>query len=102
MRAIRVVWGGGVYFDPLIAGQFLGPSASPARTRAAPAELSEREAEVLRLVALGHSNKVIAAQLEVAGKTAETYKARAMEKLALRSRVDIVRYAIERGWMREV
>ena len=57
---------------------------------------------MLRLVALGHSNKVIAAQLEVAGKTAETYKARAMEKLALRSRVDIVRYAIERGWMREV
>jgi DNA-binding NarL/FixJ family response regulator len=52
------------------------------------------------LTAQGHSNKEIASQLSVSVKTVETYKARAMEKLGLRSRVDIVRDAAERGWLR--
>jgi DNA-binding NarL/FixJ family response regulator len=65
-------------------------------------ELSERESEVVRLIALGYSNKEIAAQLKVSVKTVETYKTRSMEKLHIRSRVDIVRYAVRRGWLETV
>jgi two-component system, NarL family, response regulator NreC len=61
--------------------------------------LSDREAEVIRLIALGYSNKEIAARLRVSMKTVEAYKARATEKLHIRSRVDLVRYAIGRGWL---
>ena len=73
------------------------------RRRGGPAddgELSEREAEVvLRRRPAGYSNKEIAAQLDISVKTVETYKARSMEKLGLRSRADVVRYALERGWL---
>ena len=62
-------------------------------------ELSERETEVLRLVAGGHSNKEISTRLNISVKTVETYKARAMEKLGYRSRVDLVRYAADQGWL---
>ena len=62
-------------------------------------ELSEREGEVLRLIALGYSNKEIASNLKLSVKTVETYKMRSMEKLSMRSRVDIVRYAAQRGWL---
>ena len=61
--------------------------------------LSEREAEVVRLIALGYSNKQIAARMEVSVKTIETYKTRAMEKLNIRGRVGLVRYALRRGWL---
>jgi len=61
--------------------------------------LSEREEEVLGLIAQGYSNKEIAARLRISTKTVETYKARSLEKLGLRSRVDIVKYPAQRGWM---
>lgn len=100
-RAIRAVHGGGVYVDPVMAGGMFGGGG--ARLQSLPssslAELSEREAEVLQLTALGHSNKSIATQLNVGVKTVETYKARAMDKLGFRSRVEIVRYAAYRGWL---
>ena len=63
------------------------------------ADLSDRESEVVRLIAQGYSNKEIAAQLKLSVKTVETYKTRSMEKLGVRSRVDIVRYASRRGWL---
>jgi two-component system response regulator NreC len=101
IRAIRAVAGGGMFVDPHIAAKvvsnFLQPKSKSANGTS---ELSERETEVLRFTAQGHSNKEIAAQLSVSVKTVETYKARAMEKLGLRSRVDIVRDAAERGWLR--
>jgi two-component system, NarL family, response regulator NreC len=59
--------------------------------------LSEREQETLRLVALGHTSKEIADQLSVSAKTVETYRARGMEKLGLRSRAALVRLALARG-----
>lgn len=62
--------------------------------------LSEREAQVLQLIAQGHSNKEIAVQLAVSAKTVETYKLRLMEKLDLHTRVDIVRYALQQGLLR--
>ncbi|HEX2528808.1 MAG TPA: response regulator transcription factor [Geminicoccus sp.] len=97
VRAIRAVAAGGVYLDPAIADKAL-PEA--ARTAASPAEpLSQREQEVLRLVAQGFSNKETATQLKVSVKTIETYKQRAAEKLDLRTRADIVRYGASHGWM---
>jgi len=57
---------------------------------------------VVRPVALGYSNKEIAARLKVSVKTVETYKARAMDKLQMRSRVDIVRFAVRSGWLGDV
>jgi two-component system response regulator NreC len=62
-------------------------------------ELSERESMTVRLIALGYSNKQIAARFRVSVKTVETYKARALAKMGVRSRVRLVRFAIRRGWM---
>lgn len=102
-RAILAVAAGGMYLDPAIAGKAVsglaGGGARPGTV--ATAELSEREADVLRLVACGHSNKAISARLSISVKTVETYKARAMEKLGFHSRVDVVRYAADQGWLRE-
>ncbi len=100
VHAIRVVAGGGVYLDPALAGSVVDDFVRPQIVRDSPApELSEREAEVVRLIALGYSNKEIASLLELSVKTIETYKARSMEKLGMRSRVDIVQYAAMRGWL---
>jgi DNA-binding NarL/FixJ family response regulator len=63
--------------------------------------LSDREREVVRYVAHGYSNKEIAQKLDVSVKTVETYRYRATEKLGLRSRADLVRYAIDQGWLAE-
>jgi DNA-binding NarL/FixJ family response regulator len=100
IHAIRALAHGGVYLDPAMAGRVVeGYVGEPAG--GAEADLSEREAEVLRRIAVGLSNKEIAARLGVSVKTVETYKARSMQKLGLHSRVDIVRYALRRGWLRE-
>jgi DNA-binding NarL/FixJ family response regulator len=101
-RAIHAVAAGGMYLDPAIAGKVVGRLARRAGDHAGQqAELSERETDVLRLVAGGHSNKAIASRLNISVKTVETYKARAMEKLGFSSRVDVVRYAADQGWLRE-
>jgi DNA-binding NarL/FixJ family response regulator len=65
------------------------------------ARLSERERDVLRMMAVGHSNKDIAAELEISIKTVEVHKANGMRKLELRNRVDVVKWAILHGWLRE-
>ena len=103
VRAIRIVHGGGAYFDPMIAGMIVETTKrrSNDAVLTSPADLSERELDVLRLTALGHSNKAIAAELALGIKTVETYKARAMEKLGFRSRVDVVRYAMDSGWLND-
>ena len=56
---------------------------------------------MIRLIAQGYSNKEISAQLKIGTKTVETYKARVMEKLELRSRVELVRYALHQGWLKD-
>jgi len=99
IHAIKAVADGRVYLDPSLAGGVLDSlRGKPTSSAAGDADLSQREAEVLRLIALGYSNKEIAAKLELSVKTVETYKKRSVEKLGLRSRVDIVRYAAEQGW----
>jgi DNA-binding NarL/FixJ family response regulator len=101
IRALHAVVSGGMYLDPAIAGKVVGRAA---RGGAHPqpgqaSELSERETDVVRLVAGGHSNKEISARLAISVKTVETYKARAMDKLGYRSRVELVRYAADQGWL---
>lgn len=100
-QAIRTVVGGGVYLDPRVADNVVTrfireQSVKDGRNHT---ELSQRETEVLRLIALGYGNKEIAARLGVSVKTVETYKTRLMEKLDLHSRVHIVRYARHQGWL---
>jgi DNA-binding NarL/FixJ family response regulator len=100
-QAIRTVVAGGVYLDPRLAdkviiGLIRDQSLKDSRQHT---ELSQRETEVLRLIALGYGNKEIATRLAISVKTVETYKTRLMEKLDLHSRVDIVRYALRQGWL---
>ena len=99
IQAIRAVAAGGVYLDPGMAGKVLGGFVRQAAADGVGAELSEREAEVARQTAAGHSNKEVAARLDLSVKTVETYRARAMEKLGLRGRADLVRYAVQQGWL---
>lgn len=104
ISAIRVVAKNGVYLDPSLANKLvsgLSQGQSPDEPAKRENTLSQREAEVLRLIAQGYSNKEIAVQLEISIKTVETYKARAMEKAGLGSRADIVRFAVQRGWLQE-
>ncbi len=103
VRAIHAVAEGGLYLDPAIAGKVVGAAArsTPNSPLGAPAELSERETEVLRLLAEGHTSKEISSRLTISVKTVETYKARAMDKLGFKTRVDVVRYAASRGWLRD-
>jgi DNA-binding NarL/FixJ family response regulator len=101
VRAIRAVADGGLYLDPAIAERALPSASGPHRStgKAAPAELTPRETEVLRFIAQGFSNKEIAARLDVSVKTVETHKARAVEKLGLFTRADVVRYGADQGWL---
>jgi two-component system response regulator NreC len=103
IRAIRTVATGGVYLDPSLAGKVVGGFVRKPAGKGTPEgeELSEREEEVVRLTAAGYSNKEIAGQLDLSVKTVETYKARSLEKLGLHSRSDLVRYALERGWLQD-
>ena len=100
-HAIRVVAGGGLYLDPALAKQVLSATGRPPSPQSLLVHdrLSDRETEVVRRIAQGFSNKEIAAQLTINAKTVETYKARSLEKLGLSSRADLVRYALQRGWL---
>lgn len=97
LRAIRTVGGGGIYVDPRVSRSLVDHIVGVNRPPAT-ADLSDRETQILRFIALGYANKEIAQLLDLSVKSIETYKARAMEKLDLRGRVDIVRLARERGW----
>jgi DNA-binding NarL/FixJ family response regulator len=101
LRAIHAVAAGGIYLDPAIAGQAIAGAANGPQDVApgGGAELSDREVEMLRLTAVGHSNKAIAAILGVGVKSVETYKARAMEKRGFANRVELVGYALSQGWL---
>ncbi len=100
VRALRLVAAGGVYLDPVLAGKVVGDIVAEGEEsgKADGARLTDRETQVLIRVARGFSNKEIAAQLDVSVKTVETHKLRSMEKLGLRSRAEVVRFALGRGW----
>lgn len=101
LQAIRAVAAGGHYLDSSLTARvtagFIGKERK--RPSASGASVSEREAEVLRLIALGYSNKEIAGRMDLSVKTVEAHKANAMRKLGLGGRIDIVKYALLQGWL---
>ena len=101
VRAIRAVAAGGTYIDPAMAGSLVEGYLDGQDVASQPAHgsLSERERDVLIRIARGFSNKEIAGELGLSVKTVETYKGRMAEKLGLHSRVEIVRYAAQQGWL---
>lgn len=103
IEALRMVAAGNVYVDQemtekiaegYVRNQFLRGAT---RHR----ELTNREEEVMRLIAQGYANKEIATKLEISVKTVESHKTNVMEKLELKSRTEIVRYAVRQGWLRD-
>ncbi|HEX8833600.1 MAG TPA: response regulator transcription factor, partial [Abditibacteriaceae bacterium] len=85
-QAVRLVASGGTYVDPAIAGKIISGYVTPPTKEVDINAISDREAQVMRLLAWGHTNKEIAVQLHISVKTVETHKARLMEKLDLSSR----------------
>ena len=94
--ALRAVAAGERYVHPTLGARLVAAEAEE-RKRADADPLSEREREVLRLLALGHTNQEIAKMLYISVRTAETHRAHIMQKLRLRSRAELVRYALENG-----
>lgn len=107
IRAVREVAAGRHYLDPSITGKVIGRFAGRQTDEVSAAalrrgrDLTEREKEVLRLIAWGYSNKEIAARLDLSVKTIEAHKANAMTKLNIHSRIEIVRYALLKNWLQE-
>ena len=100
VAAVREVAGGGRYVDPELGARLVA-AESAERKRAEEDPLSDREGEVLRLLALGHTNQEIAKQLYISVRTAETHRAHIMQKLRLSSRAELVRYALDRGLLED-
>ena len=102
LRAIRAAARDQTYVDSAVATQLVG-SVIAVRTsqRGVFALLSKREEEVLRMIAWGLLNREVADRLQISIKTVEAHKANAMNKLDLDNRIDIVRYALLRGWLQE-
>ena len=101
LQAIRAVASVGQYLESTLTGRVTagvigkqgGRGGRPASS------LTDREAEVLRLIASGYGNKEIAVRLSLSAKTVEAHKANAMRKLDLSGRIDIVKYAVLQGWL---
>jgi len=93
---------GGLYVDPAIVGRVFDgkrTSTRPSASKGASPALTDREADVLKLAASGFTNKEIASRLDVGVKSVETYKARGLEKLGLKTRAELVRYGSGQGWL---
>jgi two-component system, NarL family, response regulator NreC len=89
LRAIRTVAAGGRYLDPAIGGWAVNSGEDSV--------LTERELEVLRYVALGHTNADMAKRMYISARTVETHRANLQHKLGLSGRPELVRYALQRG-----
>jgi len=100
LAAIREVAKGGNYVDHQLGSRLAAHDASAAAAKEAD-PLSDREREVLKLLALGYTNQEISKQLYISVRTAETHRARIMQKLRLTTRAELVRVAIERGLLAE-
>jgi DNA-binding NarL/FixJ family response regulator len=100
VRAVHEVAGGGRYVNPEL-GARLAFADAQARAEAEADPLSDREREVLRLLALGHTNQEIAKMLYISVRTAETHRAHIMQKLRLDTRASLVRYALDHGLLEQ-
>jgi DNA-binding NarL/FixJ family response regulator len=101
LQAIRAVAAGRQYLDSALTARVTARFVAhdPDKSGKPAVTLTDREAEVLRQIAAGYSNKEIAARLSLSVKTVEAHKANAMRKLDLKGRIDIVKYAILQGWL---
>ena len=105
VNALRGVLVGGLYVDPAMAAYLFPQAAQPSPSRMTsklPSALTQRETEVLKLVATGLTAKEIAGQLDLSLSSIETYKTRAADKLNIKGRAEIVRYASAQGWLASV
>src|SRR3954454_4499826 len=94
LEAIRLAARGDTYLTPRLGARM---AAAPDEPAGPPDDLSEREVEVLRLIALGHTNSEIASQLFLSTRTVETHRAHIQQKIRRTSRSELVRYALEHG-----
>ena len=101
VAAIREVAAGGKYVHPSLGARLAAAESNP-RTSLDDDPLSEREHEVLRLLALGHTNQEIAKMLYISVRTAETHRAHIMQKLRLSTRAELVRHALAHGLLDEI
>jgi two-component system, NarL family, response regulator NreC len=92
VQAIRAAAGGGTWLNPQLGARM---AAAPATPSGPASDLTERELEVLQLIALGHTNNEIAAQLYLSVRTVETHRAHIQQKLGRSSRAELVRYALD-------
>jgi DNA-binding NarL/FixJ family response regulator len=100
VTAVREVARGGSYVHPALGARMAAADAAAADA-AEHDPLSDREREVLRLLALGHTNQEIAQMLFISVRTAETHRAHIMQKLRLETRAELVRYALAQGLLGE-
>lgn len=96
VAAVREIAGGRRYVHPALGARMVAAEAEE-RAAAEADPLSEREREVLRLLALGHTNQEIAQTLYISVRTAESHRAHIMQKLRLTTRAELVRYALSQG-----
>ena len=96
VQAVRVAASGGTFLTPQLGARM---AAAPPERSGPPDDLTEREVEILRLIALGHTNAEIAAQLFLSVRTVESHRAHIQHKIRLTSRAELVRYALEHGLM---
>jgi two-component system, NarL family, response regulator NreC len=100
VAAVREVANGQRYVHPTLGARLVAAEAEE-RVRAAEDPLSDREHEILRMLALGHTNQEIAGQLFLSVRTVETHRAHIMQKLRISTRAELVRYALDRGMLDE-
>jgi two-component system, NarL family, response regulator NreC len=100
VAAVREVAAGGRYVHPVLGARMVAAEAEE-RKRAEADPLSDRERDVLRLLALGHTNQEIAGMLYISVRTAETHRAHIMQKLRLTTRAELVRYALAQGLLEQ-
>ena len=100
VAAVREIANGGRYVHPALGARMVAAEAE-ARAAEEADPLSEREREVLRLLALGHTNQEIAKMLYISVRTAETHRAHIMQKLGLSTRAELVRYALSQGLLEQ-
>ncbi len=94
LQAIRLAAAGDTYLNPRLGARL---AAQPPEPAGPPDDLTDREVEVLRLIALGHTNTEMAQQLFLSTRTIETHRAHIQQKLRRTSRAELVRYALEHG-----
>jgi two-component system, NarL family, response regulator NreC len=100
VAAVRAIADGRSYVHPALGARLVAAEAQE-RAAAEADPLSDREREVLRLLALGHTNQEIAKMLYISVRTAETHRAHIMQKLRLETRAELVRYALSHGLLEE-